>query len=52
MISKHIKIESSWKEKLNDSFNSESFIHLKKFLKSEKEKHKIYPNEDKIFFSF
>ena len=52
MISKHIKIDFGWKEKLNDSFNSESFIHLKKFLKSEKEKHKIYPAEDKIFLAF
>ena len=52
MISKHIKIDFGWKEKLNDSFNSESFIHLKKFLKSEKEKHKIYPSEDKIFLAF
>ena len=52
MISKHIKIDIGWKEKLKDSFNSESFIHLKKFLKSEKEKHKIYPNEDRIFLAF
>ena len=52
MISKPIKIDFGWKEKLNDSFNSESFIHLKKFLKSEKEKHKIYPNEDRIFLAF
>ena len=52
MISKSIKIDLRWKEKLNDSFHSESFIILKKFLQSEKAKYKIYPSEDRIFSAF
>ena len=52
MNSKPIQIESSWKEKLRDSFQSESFIRLKKFLKSEKSTQKIYPAGNKIFSAF
>ena len=52
MNSKPIQIESSWKEKLNTSFQSESFIRLKKFLKSEKKIHIIYPAGNKIFSAF
>lgn len=52
MNSKPIQIESSWKEKLRDSFQSESFIHLKKFLKSEKATQIIYPDGKKIFSAF
>ena len=52
MNSKPIQIESSWKEKLNTSFQSESFIRLKKFLKSEKATQIIYPDGNKIFSAF
>ena len=52
MNSKPIQIESSWKEKLRDSFQSESFLHLKKFLKSEKATQIIYPAGNKIFSAF
>ena len=52
MNSKPIQIESSWKEKLNTSFQSESFIRLKKFLKSEKKIQIIYPAGNKIFSAF
>lgn len=52
MNSKPIQIESSWKEKLRDSFQSESFLHLKKFLKSEKATQIIYPDGNKIFSAF
>ena len=52
MNSKPIQIESSWKEKLNTSFQSESFIRLKKFLKSEKATQIIYPDVNKIFSAF
>ena len=52
MNSKPIQIESSWKEKLRDSFQSESFIRLKKFLKSEKVTQIIYPAGNKIFSAF
>ena len=52
MNSKSIQIESSWKEKLRDSFQSESFISLKKFLKSEKATQIIYPVGNKIFSAF
>ena len=49
---KPIQIESSWKEKLRDSFQSESFIRLKKFLKSEKATQILYPAGNKIFSAF
>ena len=52
MNSKPIQIESSWKEKLNDSFQSESFINLKTFLRQEKKTHVIYPSGNKIFSAF
>ncbi|MBL6663851.1 MAG: uracil-DNA glycosylase [Flavobacteriales bacterium] len=52
MNSKPVQIESSWKEKLRDSFQSESFIRLKKFLKSEKATQIIYPAGNKIFSAF
>ena len=52
MNSKPIQIESSWREKLRDSFQSESFIRLKKFLKSEKATQIIYPDGNKIFSAF
>ena len=52
MNSKHIQIESRWKEKLIDSFQSESFNRLKKFLKSEKATKIIYPAGNMIFSAF
>ncbi len=52
MNPKPIQIESSWKDKLRDSFQSESFIRLKKFLKSEKATQIIYPAGNKIFSAF
>ena len=52
MNSKPVQIESSWKEKLRDSFQSESFFRLKKFLKSEKVTQIIYPTGNKIFSAF
>ena len=47
-----IQIESSWEKKLIESFQSESFIRLKKFLKSEKVTQIIYPAGNKIFSAF
>ena len=47
-----IQIESSWKKKLIESFQSESFIRLKKFLKLEKATQIIYPAGNKIFSAF
>ena len=47
-----IQIESSWKKKLIESFQSESFIRLKKFLNLEKTTHIIYPAGNKIFSAF
>ena len=52
MNSKTIQIETSWKEKLRYCFESESFINLKKFLKSEKSTQIIYPPGNKIFSAF
>ena len=47
-----IQIESSWEKKLIESFQSESFIRLKKFLKTEKATQIIYPAGNKIFSAF
>ena len=49
---KPVEIEPSWKEKLTDSFQSESFSNLKKFLIEEKKNHLIYPPGKKIFSAF
>ena len=52
MNNKPVQIESSWKDILNDSFQSESFINLIKFLKEEKKNHVIYPAGKHIFSAF
>ena len=52
MNNKPVQIESSWKDILNDSFQSESFINLIKFLKEEKKNHVIYPASKHIFSAF
>ena len=49
---KPVQIESSWKEKLRDDFQSESFNRLKKFLKSEKKTQIVYPASNNIFSAF
>lgn len=52
MNNKPVQIESSWKDILNDSFQSESFINLIKFLEEEKKNHVIYPAGKHIFSAF
>ncbi len=52
MNPKPVQIESSWKEKLRDDFQSESFNRLKKFLKSEKKTQIVYPAGNNIFSAF
>ena len=45
-------IEESWKNILSEEFNKGYFAELKKFLVSEKSKHKVYPPGEKIFAAF
>lgn len=52
MNNKPVQIESSWKEKLQGSFQSESFTNLIKFLKEEKKNHVVYPPGKYIFSAF
>jgi uracil-DNA glycosylase len=47
-----VKIESTWKSKLNDEFNKEYFIRLSEFVKLEYRTGKIYPPGSLIFNAF
>lgn len=46
------KIDSQWREVLNDEFNSEYFTQLKEFLVEEKTQNIVYPNGKYIFNAF
>ena len=46
------EIESSWKALLQENFNNDSFLSLKKFLKNEKSSQTIYPPGKEIFTAF
>jgi len=47
-----VRIEDSWKEVLNDEFNSQYFVKLKEFLIEEKKHYNIYPPGKLIFNAF
>jgi len=47
-----VKIEHSWKERLNEEFNKPYFENLISFVKSEYSKHKVYPPGKLIFNAF
>ncbi|MCT4640379.1 MAG: uracil-DNA glycosylase [Bacteroidales bacterium] len=47
-----VKIEHSWKEKLNDEFQKPYFENLISFVKSEYSKHKVFPPGKLIFNAF
>lgn len=47
-----VKIEKSWKKKLDPFFQMPSFVSLKQFLKEEKKKCRVYPPGNKIFSAF
>lgn len=46
------QLEASWKEVLQDEFQSEYFADLKEFLIEEKAEHTVYPPGNKIFAAF
>jgi len=46
------EIEESWKMVLKEEFNAEYFLRLKSFLVEEKQRHRIYPLDSKIFAAF
>jgi uracil-DNA glycosylase len=53
MIKINPKIEESWKNELQDEFNSKYFLELKKFLENERESGQIiYPPGKEIFSAF
>ncbi len=47
-----VKIDSSWKEKLNDEFEKEYFIRLADFVKQEYRSSTVYPPGSLIFNAF
>lgn len=48
-----VRIEKSWKEKLNPEFQKDYFVHLVEFLRKEKQNGKvIYPEGSNIFNAF
>lgn len=51
-MSDSIKIDQSWKNKLDSFFESSTFFSLKDFLLNEKKKYRIYPPGNKIFSAF
>jgi uracil-DNA glycosylase len=46
------RIESSWKDVLQDEFNADYFFDLKQFILLEKKRYTIYPPVDLIFSAF
>lgn len=52
MSNSTIKIEKSWKNKLNSFFQSPVFLSLKQFLIQEKKNYRVYPCGSKIFSAF
>ena len=44
-----MKIRKSWYELLKDDFEKDSFKNLQIFLAGEREKYKIYPDDDNVF---
>lgn len=48
----NIKIDKSWKEHLNQEFDSDYFQNLTNFILEEKKKNIVYPKEDEIFSAF
>lgn len=47
-----VRIEKSWKEKLNPEFEKDYFVKLTEFIKDEYSKHTIYPPGQLIFNAF
>jgi uracil-DNA glycosylase len=47
-----VKIEESWKKKLNKEFSSPYFLQLIDFIKEEKTKYQIFPPGSQIFNAF
>lgn len=47
-----VKIEESWKRKLNEEFNKDYFVRLAGFVKSEYQKGSVYPPGNLIFNAF
>jgi uracil-DNA glycosylase len=48
----HPRIQESWKEVLEEEFNSPYFLELRNFLIEEKKHHRIYPPGSQIFNAF
>lgn len=51
-MNQDIKIESTWKEHLGEYFNSEQFINLSNFIRTEYLTKKVYPEPKNIFKAF
>ena len=47
-----VKLDKSWKDKLDSFFQSPTFYSLKQFLVQEKKRYRVYPPGNKIFAAF
>ena len=47
-----VKLDKSWKDKLDSFFQSPTFYSLKQFLVQEKKRYRVYPPGNKIFSAF
>ncbi len=47
-----VKIEDSWRQVLEEEFQKDYFVSLVEFVKSEYQKHKVYPPGKQIFNAF
>lgn len=52
MDKSHLKIDISWRKRLNQEFDSAYFQNIINFISEERKKHTIYPDENKIFAAF
>ena len=51
-MAQSVKLDKSWKDKLDSFFQSPTFYSLKQFLVQEKKRYRVYPPGNKIFAAF
>jgi len=51
-MAQSVKLDKSWKDKLDSFFQSPTFYSLKHFLVQEKKRYRVYPPGNKIFAAF
>jgi uracil-DNA glycosylase len=48
----HIKVEETWRKRLNKEFSAPYFLNLTEFLKEERKTYQIFPPEPQVFNAF